>query len=605
MVRPPPPSREPGLAHPMPTRPKAWPALLLLLAAGGMAALTWRSWPDPFVDFGRELYVAWRLSEGEQLYTDIAWFNGPFSPHLNAALFRLFTPGMMVLAAANAGVFCLVVAMVYDLGTTIADRGAALFGCLVLVTVFGFGQYVGIGNYNWITPYSHDLTHGVALAVASVWTLDRWRRTGRPAWSVIAGTTLGLCFLTKPEAFVAAAAGSAVLLVDPITRRHRGVALWLAGALAPLLLSLAAVGAAGTLGAWPSVVEGEVASLAFYRAGMGLDEPALRLEETLTWAAVWIVTLLIPVAGAWLARDTRTPWAGAIAFAATGGLLLLAGDALPWLDALRPLPLAAVALVGVLLLARVRAASPAQAPPTALAFAVLASALLAKMGLNAGSANYGFALAAPATVLVTIALVGWLPRALDRRGLRGAVLHGSAAAILTLFCGAHIVETRSRIAQKSEWVGDGLDTFRADIRGGWVTMAVDHLRAAGVRSVAVLPEGVLINYLARIPNPTPYINFLPPEALLFGEESWEASFRASPPEAIVFVPRDTGEYGLGPFGYGYATGLWDWVEEEYLVDTVLRRPGYAFEVKVLLRRPRTTHALGPPPGVFTTPMADR
>lgn len=40
------------------------------------------------VDFGRELYVPWRLAEGDALFRDVVHFNGPLSPYLNAALFR-------------------------------------------------------------------------------------------------------------------------------------------------------------------------------------------------------------------------------------------------------------------------------------------------------------------------------------------------------------------------------------------------------------------------------------------------------------------------------------------------------------------------------------
>lgn len=64
--------------------------------------LTWRKWPDILIDFGRELYVPWRLIQGEVLYRDLAYLNGPFSPYLNALWFRLFgdsflTPGPMQL----------------------------------------------------------------------------------------------------------------------------------------------------------------------------------------------------------------------------------------------------------------------------------------------------------------------------------------------------------------------------------------------------------------------------------------------------------------------------------------------------------------------------
>ena len=37
----------------------ALPAILIAIAFIAMLAWTWFGWPDPIVDFGRELYVPW------------------------------------------------------------------------------------------------------------------------------------------------------------------------------------------------------------------------------------------------------------------------------------------------------------------------------------------------------------------------------------------------------------------------------------------------------------------------------------------------------------------------------------------------------------------
>ena len=43
-------------------------------------------------------------------------------------------------------------------------------------------------------------------------------------------------------------------------------------------------------------------------------------------------------------------------------------------------------------------------------------------------------------------------------------------------------------------------------------------------TLAVLPEGVMINYLTRRPNPTPFSNFKPPELIIYGETSMVRAF---------------------------------------------------------------------------------
>lgn len=61
------------------SRRPAHPALHLALLAGlsvWQLAVSWRRWADPIVDFGRELYIPWRLSEGAVLYRDVEDFYG-------------------------------------------------------------------------------------------------------------------------------------------------------------------------------------------------------------------------------------------------------------------------------------------------------------------------------------------------------------------------------------------------------------------------------------------------------------------------------------------------------------------------------------------------
>jgi len=67
--------------------------------------ISWRKWPDPLIDFGEQLYSAWRLSEGAVLYRDVELLYGPFSEYLNAVIFRIFGPGLIVLAIVNLLVF--------------------------------------------------------------------------------------------------------------------------------------------------------------------------------------------------------------------------------------------------------------------------------------------------------------------------------------------------------------------------------------------------------------------------------------------------------------------------------------------------------------------
>jgi len=584
-----------------------------LLVATGLAMLvwTWGTWPDVAVDFGRELYVPWQLSEGRTLFTDIAWFNGPLSPYVNAALFFVFGVGLRTLVVANVALLALATALLYRLLAAMAGRFAATIACLVFLLVFAFGQLVGIGNYNWICPYSHEATHGVLLALGSLAALERWRGPRGARWVALAGLLVGLAFLTKAETFLAAALSSGLAFAlksasDPAARARlaHDLLVFTGSALAPVALAFALLSCAmppseawlGTLGSWPSVLRGDVAELEYYTRGMGFDAPAEKLGELLRWTGGWLA-VLAPAAGlafaarrgTWLARALA-----ALAFAGVGWALWSARSEILWLRAARPLPLfvlAVAAVAGALhfrpqtserVFGRTRAALP---------FAALALALLFKMLLNARVLHYGFVLAMPAAMLVVVALVGWIPQALDGRERAGAVFRAAALALLAVGVSEHLKVHASWIEKKIFAVGEGADSFRADIRGSFVGEAVRLLRLEPESAtVAAIPEGVMLNYLARRENPTPYVNFMPPEIVLFGERTILERLRARPPDWIVLVHKDTSEYGFPFFGRDYGREIALWIQESYALARDLGQPplmpGTVFGIRLLRRKTR-------------------
>ena len=75
--------------------------LLLAVFFAALATWSWEKWADVHIDFGAELYTAWRLAEGDALYRDIAYRQGPLPHYLNALWFTLFGVSIRVLALCN------------------------------------------------------------------------------------------------------------------------------------------------------------------------------------------------------------------------------------------------------------------------------------------------------------------------------------------------------------------------------------------------------------------------------------------------------------------------------------------------------------------------
>src|SRR5262249_15789634 len=92
--------------------------------------------------------------------------------------------------------------------------------------------------------------------------------------------------------------------------------------------------------------------------------------------------------------------------------------------------------------------------------------------------------------------------------------------------------------------------------------------------------GVMLNYLCRRVNPTPFINFMPPELIMFGEGKIVNAFEAHPPEYVIVANKQTEEYGLLYFGRDYGRKVHQWIMENYT------------EVKLWGERPLQSPAFG-------------
>lgn len=555
-------------------------AASLALVFAALFAWTWGKWPDPLVDFGRELYVPWRMLEGDVLFRDIAWFNGPLSPHFNACMFSVFGAGLATLVWVNAGLFAITLALLHSIVRHAASLGAATAACATVMALCGFGQLVGIGNYNFITPYSHEATHGVLLGLVALAAAQRWGGRRSIAWVLLSGSAVGSSFLTKPEMFVAALAGAgaslALLTWSARFDWRRTFVAFALGLLTPLLLSwvgqISTLGSDGawraTLGAWPELAGSEVAQLAFYRKGLGLDAPGENLLAALAWGA-GTLALFAPswLLAAWGRAGRRRIVAAAAATLLTAGVFALSRDALSWPHAARPWPFLMLALTLVCGAVALRHRGNARWPQAA-GLAVFSLAMLLKMVLNARLIHYGFALALPAAATLVAALWCWIPRLAAPRLGDGLVVRAATATALTALCAIHLGVTARMHSHKRVELGSGRDAFLTDVRGQFVQQALDWLASyqsarTAPPTLAVFPEGVTINYLARLENPTPFVNFMPPEIVLFGEDEIRAAFEAHSPDLVLLTHKSTAEYGFPWFGRDYAQSLFQWLATHY------------------------------------------
>lgn len=555
----------------------------LALAIGAMLAWCWQKSPDALVDFGREVYVPWRLAEGQALYRDIAYFNGPLSPYWNAMWFRVFGPSISCLAIVNTLIFAAIVGMSWQILRVIGNRAAAWTGSAVLVLSFGFGQYFVNGNYNYIYPYSHEATHGTALSLAAIFCYWHLLSRDRLVYAALTGAACGLTFLTKPEIFLALAVAMAVGIPAACAAQSRARAMRLVGSFFAGLLIVPAVAwlwlrfsldaetaLSGCLGAFRFTFDRNVTSLSFYQDLMGLTQAAESLAAIgkslagylIVLGSIFTVSIYWPVSTRW-----RSTVAGAtlIATAILGATVYMS----LFFIALLPLPLILAVVVAWNGRDLKRGWQDVAVRPRQLlrlVFSVFALVLLAKIVLRVQVVHYGFVLAMPGALVLTALWMAWVPAAIDRRGGQGMLIQGAWLGLTAAFVGTCLYGDHLAFAAKTVRVSQGGDAIMAlPGFGDAVNAALAEINAVVEpgQSIVVLPEGVMINYLARRVNPTPYLSFLPPELQMFGEGAMLAALEAHPPDFIVWAPRDLSEYGYTDFGQGYAERLANWKDAHY------------------------------------------
>lgn len=567
-------------------------ALILCGLALAAVGYSFERWGDVQIDFGRELYIPWQLAQGRVLYRDVAFFNGPLSPYANALLFWLLPPSIPTLVAANIGNLGATLLCLWKLVRTQASPAAALAGLALFLAATAGNAATGIANYNSLTPYSHEITHGLLLLYGGALALARFVRSPSGPGLGLCGLCVGLALLTKPETALAVSLGVggggllAIRACGPPCPGRRVLAGWLtAGSLLPPACALAALSLAMPFPEalshlslmWRMLAMPEITRLPFYQDVTGLGSPGRNLlllgQSLLVNATVagYIACLahIRPVFG-------RLP--GVLADAAPVGLLLATYVLMPQaarfaLAALLPrcwpllLP-AALAALAWRLCRTDKAGRPALVP--AVAFCLAAWVLTAKIPLNAAFFHYGALLLAPAATAWATAMVGFFPRLFPIGPKRDQATACALAACLVLPWPL-VSLSAANLSQRATRVASPRGTMLTDRRGEAIAAVLDGLgrHARPGETLAVLPEGAMLNFLAGLPNPTPYITLMPPEWLTFGEEQIEAAYRTHPPDWVVLLHRDTREYGYGYFCQAYGQSLCRFLREHYDQEAVV------------------------------------
>lgn len=560
---------------------EAFALLLLALLAVYFLKISWRKWPDPIVDSGPQLYAAWQVSEGALPYHAFTWNYGPFSLCFNALLFKIFGPGLMVLVTANLIFYALIVGLMYVAFRKAWGRAGAFAALAVFISVFSFSHLLAVGNYNFVTPYAAEASHGMLLILGATFIVARWYRKESRKLAFLLGLCGGVAVVMKPEFMLADGVLGIAALV--LRWRHRvpvtmGEFLCIAAGLVLPTLAFAAWFARveplkqafiDASQAWWVVLvtqfqKGNLQQASF----LGFNNPwanALKELRCTGWAlialtAIWAAGWFVNRSWSWTIRLVTA--AAAIALASRVRLengWTSVGLCLPGLMVLACL-IAAVRIVREFRGSR----SISERNVMMLALILLGVAMLARMPLRARISHLGFFQAALAGMVVAAMMISELPRWTGAGRLGRSVAAAASFAALGVVCGSIAMRSAQIRADQTQEVGRGRDRFYSTQRlidgtGALVNWAAERMRLLPPDAeVLVLPEGEMINYLSRHKAPESGV-------LRESEDKFVEQLRRKPPEYVVLISRDLKEFGMTRYGApgnpGYA--LVPWIGENY------------------------------------------
>lgn len=565
------------------------PCLVLLLAlaiCGLDLSYAWGKWDGFLAGFGREIYIPWQIAAGKTLYRDLSYAYGPLPPYFQALLFHLFGPSLDVILISNAVVLLLLLLAAARLVIRITDFTVAICAMLVVVVASGLNHMTGIATFNLLTPYSHALTYGLTLTLFTLLVLDRYARKPGAGTAAGSGILTGLTLLTTPVAAIALGLPlvlAVLLLLRSVKTLRRDMGLFLLGAFFPPVVAYSCLSIALSPGQaffhlsriWPLIGEGTGSFMPFYPKdtfGSVAFMDNLRSMDLATVAHTVIAALVTIQGMLAVSLERRLPEIGRYLAMLPIPLIYGLMPTQDCIDLTRSLPRAWPILLLLLFfwaLVRLwRKPRDTQEKQRLFVLVLLTSLALGfclKIFFRATLLHDGAILLVPAELVWTIALLWMLPRAWDTGSGRRQAVFAGALTVIIMFLLPIIQVSRNYFFTRTQQITTPRGSLALDQRGVAVRELLTRLRhdARPGESLAVLPEGAMLNFLSGHANPTPYVNLLVREILVDGEERIVQSFSEHPPDWIAFVHRPAPEYEVAMFCDGYGRKLCAWINAHY------------------------------------------
>ncbi len=564
-------------------------AAFILIVLGGFVAVTWGRWAHPIIDYGREVYVPWRITAGEVLYKDLAYLFGAFPPYWNALLFKVFGPSIATLTGFNTALALADVFLVYRFLYLSADRLTALLGAAGFLLLAVCNLHMAYNMY-YLAPYSHNAAYAVFFVLCALNVLPSLLRILERRAFFLLGFFLAGALLSRLEIFLAAAlaifTALGLYLRKYSVQKNKAlpyigtavagiffpvIVFWVyfAAHLPPLEALFAVIGYNPQ---WR-----EVAQTTLYAKQYAAWQGNVILMAMALGGSVLLITgIEICCRGLMLWQRGKERLkalliCGLSLLIYAGVLYVCTGENA--YDVFRGQIILQIILV-VFCYKRFQSSAGLEDNIRTLCLWALCAwglFMLGKIPLKCVVRGSGLIYGVPAMLTAIVLFVYLLPQRVQRLYGQGRIAAIAAALLLTLLFCRVFASSLNNLSLRLKTVGQGANALRTidyplpfglgtDIEK-FLTWSRDHLRDND--TYVVLPEGVMLNFLTRHQITGQHITFMPAELATFTEERMLAGLKDVPPDYVVIVNKDNTAYGNMVFGKNYAPHLYQWVMTRY------------------------------------------
>lgn len=446
----------------------------------------------------------------------------------------------------------------------------------------------------------------------------------------MAGLSTGIVFLTKAEIFLALSismmSGYYFFISSKIQKHSKNILqiiIFLIGFFAPITFFYNYLSHhlgskntfIGLLGAWPYIISGKVANLDYYRELQGTKN----LSKNICDMVIGLFSIMFAMSAALLISFSMRNRKKNGFYIAIAVILLVASakmnsSKIPWLIDGPPLPLLMLAIISILIIFIQKHNGDEKIETKLKIYIILclfSFILLFKIIFNIRFKMYGIFLAMPGIVAIVIYYLYLLPSSLLKMNNKYNVnIYRNIIVIIIILNIVSLLKTTIINYNKITFdIGRPPNIFKAYnpelIHSEDKLLSLKAQTTLGIKifmekareiipqtsSFVVIPEGVMLNFLLRQPNPTPYINFVPPELVMFGEKNIIQKSNESNIDYVIIVHYELPTiYNVNYYGKdaNYGSEIMKWIEENYSTKEIIMndpmKEEWKFGIKIMERK---------------------